>query len=103
MAIQNEVVKFVAEMELDENTVKEFTFGLKMANDHCDELRKMIAANQKELMKLSAAGKENTDEFKNMKRELAENTSNLRKSTEQANKYASALGINQMTANQLKG
>lgn len=103
MAIQNEVVKFVAEMELDENTVKEFTSGLKMANDHCDELRKTIAANQKELMKLSAAGKENTDEFKNLKRELAENTSNLKKSTEQANKYASALGVNQMTANQLKG
>lgn len=99
MAIQNEVVKFVAEMELDENTVKELTSGLKMANDHCDELRKTIAANQKELMKLSAAGKENTDEFKNLKRELAENTSNLRKSTEQANKYVSVHGVNQMTAN----
>ncbi len=103
MAMQNEVVKFVAEMELDENTVKKFTSGLKMANDHCDELRKTIAANQKELMKLSAAGKENTDEFKNLKKELAENSSNLKNSTEQANKYASALGVNQMTANQLKG
>lgn len=103
MAIQNEVFKFVAEMELDEKTTEEFTKALKVANDHCDELRQTIAKNQKELMKMSAAGKENTEEFKALKKELAENTSNLKKSSEQANKYASALGVNKMTANQLKG
>ena len=103
MAIQNEVFKFVAEIELDEKTINEFTAALKTANDHCDELRQTIAKNQKDLMKLSAAGKENTDEFKALKKELAENTANLKKSSEQANKYASALGVNKMTANQLKG
>ena len=103
MAIQNEVFKFVAEMELDEKTTQEFTEALKMANDSCDELRQTIAKNQKELMKMSAAGKENTEEFKALKKELAENTTNLKKSSEQANKYASALGVNKMTANQLKG
>lgn len=103
MAIQNEVFKFVAEVELDEKTTEEFTKALKVANDHCDELRQTIAKNQKELMKMSAAGKENTEEFKALKKELSENTSNLKKSSEQANKYASALGVNKMTANQLKG
>lgn len=103
MSIQNEVFKFVAEIELDEKTTNEFTAALKTANDHCDELRQTIAKNQKDLMKLSAAGKENTDEFKALKKELAENTANLKKSSEQANKYASALGVNKMTANQLKG
>lgn len=103
MAIHNEVFKFVAEVELDEKTTEEFTKALKVANDHCDELRQTIAKNQKELMKMSAAGKENTEEFKALKKELSENTSNLKKSSEQANKYASALGVNKMTANQLKG
>lgn len=103
MAIQNEVFKFVAEIELDEKTTQEFTAALKVANDHCDELRQTIAKNQKELMRMSAAGKENTEEYKALKKEIAENTANLKKSSEQANKYASALGVNKMTANQLKG
>lgn len=54
MAIQNEVFKFVAEMELDEKTTQEFTEALKMANDSCDELQQTIAKNQKDLMKMSA-------------------------------------------------
>ena len=82
MAIQNEVFKFVAEIELDEKTINEFTAALKTANDHCDELRQTIAKNQKDLMKMSAAGKENTEKFKSLKKELAENTANLKKSSE---------------------
>ena len=68
MAIQNEVFKFVAEIELDEKTTREFTEALKEANDRCDELRQTIAKNQKDLMKMSAAGK-NTKESKTLKAE----------------------------------
>lgn len=103
MAIEHEIVKFVAEMELDQQTVKEFTEGLKNANDRCDDLRKTIANQQKELLKLANAGKETTQEYKDLDKALKENLSSLKQSQAQANKYSSALGVNQMSANQLKG
>lgn len=66
MAIQNEVFKFVAELELDEKTKDEFTKGLKDANDRCDALRKSIVDQQKELLKLAAAGKEGSKAYQDL-------------------------------------
>lgn len=103
MAIQNEVFKFVAELELDEKTKDEFTKGLKDANDRCDALRKSIVDQQKELLKLAAAGKEGSKAYQDLEASLKANRDALKGSQEMANKYASALGVNQMTANQLRG
>ena len=103
MAIQNEVFKFVAELELDEKTKDEFTKGLKDANDRCDALRKSIVDQQKELLKLAAVGKEGSKAYQDLEASLKANRDALKGSQEMANKYASALGVNQMTANQLRG
>lgn len=102
MAIQNEVFKFVAELELDEKTKDEFTKGLKDANARCDALRKSIVDQQKELLKLAAAGKEGSKAYQDLEASLKANHDALKGSQEMANKYASTLGVNQMSMNQLK-
>ena len=102
MAIQNEVFKFVAEIELDEKTKDEFTKGLKDANARCDALRKSIVDQQKELLKLAAVGKEGSKAYQDLEASLKANRDALKGSQEMANKYASALGVNQMSMNQLK-
>ena len=102
MAIEHEIVRFVAEMELDPETTAKFTSGLKDANEKCTSLRKTIASTQKELMEMKAAGKENSEEYKNLEKELGRLNTQYKNASAQANKFASALGVNQMSMNQLK-
>ena len=102
MAIENEIVKFVAEMELDPKTTAQFTQGLKDSNDKCTELRKTIVDTQKKLMEMKAAGKENSDAYKKLEKDLGDYNTQLKNASAHANKFASALGINQMSMNQLK-
>ena len=42
MAIENEIVRFIAEMELDPQDQAKFVGGLKKAEDQCESLRKAI-------------------------------------------------------------
>lgn len=102
MAIENEIVKFVAEMELDPATSAKFTEGLKAANKECDTLRQTIVKTQKELMDMKTAGKENSEEYKALEKDLAKYNTQLKNASAHANKFASALGVNQMSMNQLK-
>lgn len=102
MAIEHEIVKFVAEMELDPETTAKFTSGLKDANEKCAELRKTIASTQKKLMEMKSAGKENSEEYKALEKELAQLNTQYKNASAHANKFASALGVNQMSMNQLK-
>lgn len=102
MAIEHEIVKFVAEMELDAKTTAQFTQGLKDANDECDALRKTIVDTQKKLMAMKAAGNENSDAYKELEKDLGKYNTQLKNASAHANKFASALGVNQMSMNQLK-
>lgn len=102
MAIENEIVKFVAEMQLDDKTTTEFTEGLKNANKECADLRKSITDTQKALMQMKAAGKENSEEYKNLEANLGKLNTQYKNASAHANKFASALGVNQMSMNQLK-
>lgn len=56
MSISNEVVKFIAEIELDAQDKAAFTKALKDANDECATFRKEIALTETEMAKLAAAG-----------------------------------------------
>ena len=102
MAIEHEIIKFVAEMELDPQTTAKFTNGLKEANDECASLRQTIVKTQKDLMEMKAAGKENSKEYKDLETALGKYNTQLKNSSAHANKFASALGVNQMSMNQLK-
>lgn len=102
MAIEHEIIKFVAEMELDPQTTAKFTNGLKEANDECASLRQTIVKTQKDLMEMKASGKENSKEYKDLEIALGKYNTQLKNSSAHANKFASALGVNQMSMNQLK-
>ncbi len=96
MAIEHEIVKFIAEMELDQTAMDKFTKGLKDANDECASLRKTIASTQKSLMEMKTAGKENSEEYKALEKELGKLNTQYKNASAHANKFASALGVNQM-------
>ena len=53
MSVSNEVVKFIAEIELDAQDKAAFTKALKDANDECATLRKEIARTEEEWEKFS--------------------------------------------------
>lgn len=94
MSITNEIVKFIAEIELDPKDKEAFTKALKESNDICAAFRREIAETEKELDKLTKAGKKDSEEFKKLNSQLELTKSKLQNSSKEANKYASILGIN---------
>ena len=102
MSVTNEVVKFIAEIELDAQDKATFTKALKESNEECAAFRKEIANTEKEMAKLASAGKKDSDEFKKLGEHLNSTKEKLKSSSKEANKYASMLGLNSMTYNQLK-
>lgn len=101
MAIENEIVKFVAQMELDPQTTSEFTQGLKDADSRANELRETISRTTAELTKMRIEGKEGTDQFKALEAGLKADTKALRDAQSKAEQYGKALGINQMSIKEL--
>lgn len=102
MSIQNEVVRFIAEIDLDPQDKANFLQGLKECDKECSDLRDGILHLQNSLTKLRAEGKENTKEFKDLQDALVSKTKTLRETTKQADTYSSALGASRMSMNQLK-
>lgn len=102
MSVTNEVVKFVAEIELDAQDKAAFTKALKESNEECAAFRKEIAKTEQDMAKLASAGKKDSDEFKKLGEHLNSTKEKLKSSSKEANKYASMLGLNSMTYNQLK-
>lgn len=100
--IDNEIVKFIAEVELDPQTAAEYTKGLQEAEKHNAALRKSISETVQQMDQLRAAGKENSAEFQKHKASLEADTRALKESSKQAEKYSSALGIQSMNFNQLQ-
>lgn len=102
MAIENEIVRFIAEMELDPQDQAKFTEGLKDSEKQCEALRNSIEATSKKLTELRLKGKENTNEFKNLEAQLKADTQALKETSKEAQRYSAALGINQMSIKQLQ-
>lgn len=60
MAIQNEIIKVVAQVELDDQGRAEAAESLKKLNDECADLRKEIEKTEVEMTMLAAAGKKDS-------------------------------------------
>lgn len=100
-SIENEIVRFVAEMELDPQDQAAFVEGLKKAEQQCESLRKSIADTGKQMAKLKAEGKENSEEYGKLSKEMKNYRDGLKAATKDADSYSAALNINQMSINQL--
>lgn len=101
MAIENEVVRFVAEMELDPQDVAKFTEGLRSAEEQCESLRKAISDTTNQMAKLKAEGKDNTDEYEKLAKTQKNYQNALKTVTKEADSYSASLNRNQMSINQL--
>ena len=101
MAIENEIVRFIAEMDLDPQDVAKFTEGLRSAEEQCESLRKAISDTTNQMAKLKAEGKENTEEYENLSKTQKNYVSALKTVTKEADSYSASLNRNQMSINQL--
>lgn len=101
MAVENEIVRFVAEIELDAQDQAKFISALKDSEEQCEALRKSISDTGNQMTKLRAEGKENSKEFLALSKTLKENKDKLKELTKSADSYSAALSINQMSINQL--
>lgn len=101
MAIENEIVRFIAEMELDPQDQAKFVEGLRQAESQCESLRKAISDTGNEMAKMKAEGKENTAEYEKLSRQLKNYNSALKTSTKETDSYTAALSTNQMSIKQL--
>lgn len=99
--IENEVVRFVAKIDLDPEDEAAFRQGLKDSEAECANLRDTIAATAEKMSQLRARGEESSEEFKALESNLKDAKSELKAMTKQSEKYSSALGINQMSMKQL--
>lgn len=99
--IENEVVRFVAKIDLDPEDEAAFRQGLKDSEAECANLRDTIAATAEKMSQLRARGEESSEEFKTLESNLKDAKSELQAMTKQSEKYSSALGINQMSMKQL--
>lgn len=102
MAIEDEMVRFIAKIDLDPEDAAAFTKGLKEANDQCEYLRSTIAETAQKMVEMRARGEENSDEFKALKSNLEDARNELKAVTKESEKYSSALGLNQMSMKQLQ-
>lgn len=101
MAVENEIVRFIAEMDLDPQDVEKFTEGLRSAEERCESLRKIISDTTNQMAKLKAEGKENTEEYRNLSKTQKNYISDLKTATKEADLYSASLNRNQMSINQL--
>lgn len=100
--IENEVVRFVAKIDLDPEDEAAFRQGLKDSEAECANLRDTIASTAEKMSQLRARGEESSEEFKALESNLKDAKSELKAMTKQSEKYSSALGINQMSMKQLQ-
>ena len=102
MAVENEMVRFVAEIELDPKDQEKFAKALRGAEEQCESLRKSIASTETQMAKMRVEGKENTDEFRRLQQEQKDYNKALKQAIKESNSYSSALDLNKMSVNQLK-
>lgn len=102
MAIENEVVRFIAEVELDPQDAAAFSANLEKANAECEELRQTIAKTSAQMAQMRARGEENSEEYKKLTETLKASHKQLKEQTKEANKYSAAMDKSKMSAKQLR-
>jgi hypothetical protein len=100
--LENEIVKFIAEVELDPQTAAQYQQNLADTEKHNEALRKSISETVRKMEEMRAQGKQNTEEFKRLEASLNADVKALKESTKQADKYAAALGVQAMSMSQLQ-
>lgn len=102
MSIENEIVRFIAQVDLDPQDQAKFTAGLKEAEAECEALRATISKASQALAQMRARGEENSEEYMRQAEILKESHKQLKEQIKVTNKYSSALSTNQMSIKQLK-
>lgn len=102
MAVENEIVRFIAEIDLDPQDAAAFTANLKKADEDCEALRQTIAKTSMEMAAMRARGEENTEEYKKLSTVLTDTHKKLKEQIKQSNKYAAALDKSKMSIKQLR-
>lgn len=101
-SIKNEIVKFIADVELDPQDAAKYTEGLQSCEKAAEALRGSIAETTKKMDELRETGQESSEQFAALKRSLEADTKALKETSKSADKYASALGVGSMSLNQLQ-
>ena len=99
---ENEIVKFIAEVELDPETAAQYKQNLAETEKHNESLRKSISETVRKMEEMRAKGQQNTEEFKRLEASLNADVKALKESTKQSDKYAAALGVQAMSMSQLQ-
>ena len=102
MAVENEIVRFIAEIDLDPQDAAAFTENLKKANEDCETLRQTIAKTHAEMATMKARGEENSEEYKRLQGVLTATHTKLKEQIKESNKYAAALDKSKMSIKQLR-
>ena len=102
MSVENEIVKFIAKIDLDPQDAQAFQDGLRSAEQASAELRESISETTRKMDEMRAKGQENSKEFAALERSLKSDIKHLKQSSKEAEKYSNALGINQMSMKQLR-
>ena len=100
--LENEIVKCIAEVELDPQTAAQYQQNLADTEKHNEALRKSISETVRKMEEMRAQGKQNTEEFKRLQASLDADVKALKASTKQSDKYAAALGVQAMSMTQLQ-
>ncbi|MGM9763363.1 MAG: hypothetical protein ACI3ZQ_05025 [Candidatus Cryptobacteroides sp.] len=101
-AVENEIVRFVAQIDISPQDAAKFTEGLRKAEEQCEGLRNAISDTTNQMAKLRAEGKENSDEYDKLVKQQKNYLNALKSTTKEANSYSAALSTNQMSIKQLQ-
>lgn len=102
MSVENELVKFTAQVEMDEKTAAAVQKSFADTNARCQELRDSIAATNAEMLRMRMEGKEDTEQFRALESTLRSQTKELKAASGQADLYAKKLGTGAMSVKQLQ-
>ena len=101
-SLKNEVVKFIADIQLDPQQAASYQKNLADCERSASALRKSIAETTEKMDQMRAAGQESTSAYQALKKSLDADTKALKEASKNADKYAEALGINSMSLSQLQ-
>lgn len=100
--IKNEIVKFIADIELDPQQTAQYQKSLSDCEKSADALRKSIAETTAKMDAMRDAGQESTSQYAALKKSLDADAKALKEASRNADKYAEALGIGSMSLSQLQ-
>ena len=102
MSVENEIVKFSAQIEMDKATADQVQKAFSDTTSRCQELNDSIAKTNAALLKMRMEGKEGTDQFKALEASLKADVKELKAAEKAADGYAAKLGTSQMSIKQLQ-